>query len=302
MPRSSSSRRAARYWLSTMSRVWRKTCLNFRHLPIVPAELVPERRPRDEGGLARVDAVQALRQPCNRYRGPWRCARGRQSPARQAARRGVAGSRSSRGSELTVEGHRTRCRSSFGNQRSNAADDVRIDLPGLRLAVASRPRRISAAERRESWSLTVRMLRPSRIEPEAADEGCEAVLDLDFRRAGAQRFGVEMGKDQPGLGPEGQAERERARRSRVQGLTGLDLQMRRGPCIRSHIRTAVARIPVGQAGLAEHRMLEEDRVRIVGLDLDRRRGSAAAECGSGASGPGESPKRLCWSSSVMPGW
>ena len=32
----------------------------------------------------------------------------------------------------------------------------------------------------------------------------------------------------------------------------------------------IARIPVGQAGLAEHRMLEEDRVRIVGFDLDRR--------------------------------
>ena len=31
-----------------------------------------------------------------------------------------------------------------------------------------------------------------------------------------------------------------------------------------------AGVPVGQAGLAEHRMLEEDRVRVVGLDLDRR--------------------------------
>ena len=34
-----------------------------------------------------------------------------------------------------MDGQRTRCRSSFGNQRSNAADDVRVDLPGLRLAV-----------------------------------------------------------------------------------------------------------------------------------------------------------------------
>jgi hypothetical protein len=30
------------------------------------------------------------------------------------------------------------------------------------------------------------------------------------------------------------------------------------------------RIPIRQAGLAEHRVLEENRVRIVGLDLDRR--------------------------------
>ena len=39
------------------------------------------------------------------------------------------------GPKVTVVGHRTRCRSSFGNQRSNSADDVRVDLPGLRLAV-----------------------------------------------------------------------------------------------------------------------------------------------------------------------
>ena len=31
----------------------------------------------------------------------------------------------------------------------------------------------------------------------------KAVLDFDFRRAGAQRFGVEIDKDQAGLGAEG---------------------------------------------------------------------------------------------------
>ena len=55
----------------------------------------------------------------------------------------------------------------------------------------------------------------------------------------------------------------------MKGAARLDLRDGRAPCFRSHIRTASPRIPVGQAGLAEHRMLEEDRVRVVGLDLDR---------------------------------
>ena len=52
------------------------------------------------------------------------------------------------------------------------------------------------------------------------------------------------------------------------------------------------RIPVGQAGLAEHRMLEEDHVRIVGLDLDRRADQPLLNAARGRQGREVAEKAL----------
>jgi hypothetical protein len=51
------------------------------------------------------------------------------------------------------------------------------------------------------------------------------VLDVDGPRAGAERFRVEVGQDQAGLGPEGQADVNEGPLAGVEGTTRFDLQM-----------------------------------------------------------------------------
>ena len=166
-----------------------------------------------------------------------------------------------------MEGHRTRCRSSFGNQRSKP-------LTMWVLPDDARPSRNDTAEpdfrRRQTGKLVLdgAIFCPWKASPMRLNKGREAVLDFDLWRAGAQGFGVEVGENQPRLGTKGQANRPP---TTVCWSSTSPERIRReaGPVFLSHV-SQQARIPVGQAGLAEHRMLEEDRVRVVGLDLDRR--------------------------------
>ena len=102
---------------------------------------------------------------------------------------------------------------------------------------------------------------------------------------------IQMGKDKPGFGPEGQTKRNELAFLRVHGIHRRStFQMGRGPVSSASI-SARRRRDFGRGGLS-------GRIPCAGRGSHPghwprsrpRRGSAAAECGSGASLPGEPRK------------
>jgi len=63
MPLPSTSTRAPRYWVSTVSKVWRNTLPELPYMVVVPAELILEGRPGDELRPVGIDPVQPLCEP-----------------------------------------------------------------------------------------------------------------------------------------------------------------------------------------------------------------------------------------------
>ena len=189
----------------------------------------------------------------------------------------------------TVDGQRTLCRWSFGNQRSKPLTMCGLHLPGLR-----RRRRPQQGESRRqidraSWSLMMSMFRPVGNEPQPFDKGREAVLDLDLGRACSERFGVEIDKDQAGLWSEGQADVDELVGARVESAASLDLE---ADCtLLSASISGPHRPDFGRAGRSGRTPYAGRGSRPGHRPRSRlRRGSAAAECGSGASLPGEPRK------------
>jgi hypothetical protein len=108
------------------------------------------------------------------------------------------------------------------------------------------------------------------IEFQPFDEGGKAVLDLDFRRIAAQRFGVQVRQHQPGFWAERQQQIDKLPGFRMHGATRFHHQHSRAllPFPPPHIR---AGITVRQRGLAQDRMLKGDRLFFVRFGQQARR-------------------------------
>ena len=92
-------------------------------------------------------------------------------------------------------------------------------------------------------------------------EGGQAALDLDHRRALPQSFGVEVREDQARLRSPRQPDIEHGSFTRLQNLAGLNQPASSSlrPLPQPHV---VAGIAVGQARLAEHRVLKREALLV----------------------------------------
>ena len=123
-----------------------------------------------------------------------------------------------------VEGHNTRCRSSFSGHSSNAVDDLSVNLKCPFATRRGKPK--VAADNRVSWSLNTRISRPP-SKPRILFTNADRLFSTSITgELLPQRFGVEVSEDQARFGSPRQADFDRCSRIGMQSAASFDSKAR----------------------------------------------------------------------------